>query len=1117
MGISKDIKRVVVLGSGPIVIGQACEFDYSGTQACKALMQRGLEVILINSNPATIMTDPETATRVYIEPLTSVFVEDILRKERPSHLIPTLGGQTALNLALELDKKGVLRELGIGLLGAKPEVIRKAENREEFRQLLESIGAGYPESELVRSFKQGMEVARGMTFPLVLRPNYTLGGGGSGVAHSIEEYERKLVQALRESPTSEVLVERSLLGWCEFELEVMRDSKGTFVVVCSVENMDPCGVHTGDSCSVSPQQTLSDVEYQAMRDEAGRIISAVGVETGGANIQFAVHPKTRKRLVIEMNPRVSRSSALASKATGFPIAKVAALVAVGLTMDDIRNDITGGATPSCYEPALDYVVFKIPRFDFEKFEGSKDVLNTQMKSVGEVMGIGRVFLEACMKAVVSLEKHDDLLVGVDDFSLKNLTYPNSRRLYSILEAFRRGHSVQQVQEWTQIHPWFLEQFYKLIVLEKQIKAQAGKLTFKDTQKSKKVCDITQNIQKKDIKESIQDDITGETKEGVKESIRQAKRFGVSDFMLAHWYNKSEEQIRSFRHSYSIVPAFYQVDTCAGEFASSTPYYYSTYWHSGAIGKSTDEALGNTTTDINTTSGSQEGQVKNGNFILILGSGPNRIGQGIEFDYSCVRSVRSIKRAGYRAVMVNSNPETVSTDYDTADVLFFEPLTKEHVIEVLRFISPIGFVAQVGGQTPIGLAKPLVKEGFKLIGTKVRDIDRAEDRGQFVSLCTDLGLRVPKAGVATDISSAITVSKYVGYPLLCRPSYVLGGRRMEMIENESELRSYFSRYQHFISQENPCLMDQFLEGLEVDVDLVCGVDWVVIGGIVEHIEGTGVHSGDSMGVLPPQRLKQVIWEKIEKCSALLARNLNILGFLNLQLAIKDDCIYVLEANPRSSRSMPYVSKATGIPLADLAVKAMLKFKAKDITPSQYNWKACKQVCVKGVVFPFKKFEDVDSILGPEMKSIGEVMGRSKSYPVALLKALAGMGLSVPKSGEVFLSLRDKDKKLLLPVARQLVDMGYSLSATGGTFRCLTDAGIACLRVKKVHEGRPHCVDRIRSGKVAFVINTTSGRRSIEISFSIRRSCLDQGVPCITQRDAAVAVVSALYESSKSLSL
>ena len=1053
MPVKKDIKKVVILGSGPIVIGQACEFDYSGTQALKALMERGLEVILINSNPATIMTDPEMATRVYIEPLKAEFIQPILKKEKPSALIPTLGGQTALNLALELERKNILKNLNIRLLGASSKVIRRAENREEFRQILKEVGAGYPESVLVKNFKQGIKVAHTIPFPLVLRPNYTLGGAGSGVAHSLEEYEKKLIIALKESPTGEVLVEKSLLGWKEFELEVMQDGAGTFVVVCSVENMDPCGVHTGDSISVSPQQTLSDREYQDMRDEARKIVSAVGVKTGGANIQFAIHPRTRERLVIEMNPRVSRSSALASKATGFPIAKIAALLAVGLNMDEIPNDITG-TTPSCYEPAMDYVVVKIPRFDFEKFEGAKDVLNTQMKSVGEVMGLGRTFLESFMKALLSLEKHRGFLAKAD-FSEKKLAYPNSRRIYSLLQAFRENKTLQQIHEWTQIDPWFLEQFQRFVQFEKKIKSTEKALT--------------------------------------PENIFLSKRMGVPDFLLAHWTGKKEKDIRRLRWKQNIVPAFYKVDTCAGEFASETPYYYSTYW-GGRLQKKAKKSANKK--------------------VVILGSGPNRIGQGIEFDYSCVRSVRKLKSLNYQTVMINSNPETVSTDYDTSDQLFFEPLTAEHCIEVLKFVQPLGFLAQMGGQTPIELSPSLVEENGVIIGSSLKSMDIAEDRVRFSALCSRLGFKVPKAGRAGKVTEALKAVQRTGFPVICRPSYVLGGRRMEIMENTEELKNYFQKHKLFISSQNPCLMDEFLENyIEVDVDMVCGPDWTIIGGIMEHIESAGVHSGDSMGVLPPQRLKEETCEKIEKLSVQLARHLKIRGFLNLQLAVKKDEIYILEANPRSSRSLPFLSKASGLALVDLGVVGMLGWPAKKVEPEQYNWKEQKGICVKGVVFPFKKFADVDSLLGPEMKSIGEVMGRGKDYPSALLKALYSAGMSLPQKGEVFLSLRDKDKEELFPVAKQLKEMGYTLSATGGTAQFLSARKVDCLRVKKVREGRPHCVDRIRSGQVALVINTTSGRKSMESSFSIRRSCVDYGIPCITESHLAEALLLALDKLRK----
>jgi carbamoyl-phosphate synthase large subunit len=1038
-----DLKKVVILGSGPIVIGQACEFDYSGTQACKALMKEGLDVILINSNPATIMTDKEIATRVYIEPLKLPYVEKILRLEKPDAIIPTLGGQTALNLALELDKSGILKELNIEMLGATPTVIRAAEDREKFRAILDDVGALYPRSEMVRTFEQGIAVADQLGFPLILRPNYTLGGGGGGVAYSLEEYKIKIAQALHESPTSEVLVEESMLGWQEFELEVMRDRIGTFVVICTIENFDPCGVHTGDSITVAPQQTLSDKAYQAMRDEARKIIEAVGVQTGGANIQFAVEPKSGTRKVIEMNPRVSRSSALASKATGFPIAKIAALLAIGYELSEIRNDVTG-TTPCCYEPALDYVVTKIPRFAFEKFPGTKDYLTTQMRSVGEVMGIGRTFKESLQKAISSLEENEMGAYPVV-FDRALLGHPNSKRLYQVYQAFREELSVEEVFGITQITPWFLEQIETIIKFENKLKS--------------KPLDIS--------------------------ALRQAKRLGFSDAAVARHTGNSVDQVREQRWKHGIVPAYLQVDTCAGEFKSETPYFYSTY-------HSERESLKFPTP-----------------MIALLGSGPNRIGQGVEFDYSCVRSVRQFQKSGYKVAMINSNPETVSTDYDTSDALFFEPLTYEHVLEILQFIKPEGFVAQLGGQTPINLAYRLVQAGCKLLGSSLEAIDLAEDRGRFAKICQELNFQIPRSGMATTLQDAGEIADRIGYPIICRPSYVLGGRRMEIVQNIDELKVYFDRHGSYISEDAPCLMDQFLDSaLEVDVDLVRGSDWTVIGGVVEHIEAAGVHSGDSMGVVPPQRLKRETADKIEEQSRRLAERLNILGFLNLQLAVQSDQIFMLEANPRSSRSVPFIAKATGVPLVDLGVKAMLEMKSSEVNPSQYDWRRFPGVSVKGVVFPFKKFPDSDSILGPEMKSTGETMGRGKDYPEAILKAVIASDLNLPTEGEVFLSLREKDKPDLMPLIQNLCEMGFTLSATQGTASFLKDQGIPCEQVKKVHEGRPHCVDRIRSGQIAFVINTTSGRTSIEASFGIRRSCVDYSIPCITESDAAKAFVLAL---------
>lgn len=1044
MALNPKYKKVLILGSGPIVIGQACEFDYSGTQACKALRSLGIEVVLINSNPATIMTDPDVAHKVYIEPLKVPFVEKILEKEKPDAIIPTLGGQTALNLGLELSSLGILKRLGIEMIGATAEVIRAAEDREQFRQILKNLGAKYPKSEMVRNLKEGMDAAKIIGFPIILRPNYTLGGGGGGIAYSLEEYERMIAKALSESPTSEVLVEESILGWKEFELEVMRDSKGVFVTICSIENLDPCGVHTGDSITIAPQQTLSERAYQDMRDEARKILDAVGLECGGANIQFAVHPDSGKRVVIEMNPRVSRSSALASKATGFPIAKIAAMLAVGFTLEEITNDVTK-STPSCYEPALDYVVTKIPRFAFEKFNGSKDLLSTQMKSVGEVMSIGRTFKESLQKAIVSMETH----TGFEEvnFLPEKLSYPNSQRLFHLAQAFRQGLTIDQVYELTQINRWFLHQIHDLIDLEKQV-VQQGSLDA--------------------------------------DFLLTLKKNGFSDARIAQLLKTSEVTIREKRKSWKIHPGFYQVDTCAGEFESKTPYYYSTYWtnHRPEIKAARKP-------------------------IMILGSGPNRIGQGIEFDYCCVRGVKAFQKNGYPVAMVNSNPETVSTDYDTSDFLFFEPLVPEYLLEIASLIDPQGVVVQLGGQTPINVAKDLQAAGLHLMGSSLNTIDLAEDRSRFKKVCDELGLQVPQAGVASDVNTALKVAEEIGYPIICRPSYVLGGRRMEVIENGEELTEYFQKHAPVISSSAPCFMDQFLEGaLEVDVDVVRGVDWCFVGGVIEHIEAAGVHSGDSMGVIPPQRLKNPVLDSIEEVCKKLANKLEVLGHMNAQLALKDNVIYVLEANPRCSRTVPFVAKAARLPLVDLGVQAVLGVKKSELNLEAYNYRNLAQVCVKGVVFPFNKFTDSDSILGPEMKSTGESMGRGADYGEALWKAFISSHHRLSQKGEIFLSLREKDKESLLPVIQGLQNLGYTFSATLGTAKFLFEKGIDCIPVKKVHEGRPHCVDRIRSGKVAMVINTTSGRLSIDASFQIRRSCTDYGVPCITEDHAAEALLLAL---------
>ncbi len=1037
-----QFKKVVLFGSGPIVIGQACEFDYSGTQACKALKELGLEVVLINSNPATIMTDPDVADRVYVEPLTVKYVEKILEKEMPDAVIPTLGGQTALNLAMDLDKQNVFTRLGIKVLGATPQVILNAEDRALFNEILDEVEAKYAQSVQVKEFKHGVEIIKDFSFPVILRPNFTLGGGGGGVAYSLEEYKSKLAFALSESPTSEVLVEQSLLGWKEFELEVMRDHKGTFVVICSIENIDPCGVHTGDSITVAPQQSLSDQEYQEMRDEAKKILERVGVETGGANIQFAVNPANGERIVIEMNPRVSRSSALASKATGFPIAKIAAQLAVGLSLDEISNDITK-STPACFEPALDYVVTKIPKFTFEKFSGSEDALTTQMKSVGEVMSLGRTFKESFGKALLGLEEDP---CGYKKVNLKegSDSYPSSQRIYHIFESLRRGATVEDLYERTWITPWFLDQFKEIVDHEALLKKEGLNLS----------------------------------------NYVEAKKMGSSDNHIADLLGVKLESIKAFRSENHVHPGYFKVDTCAGEFESHTPYFYSTY-HT-EVSEVDLENLQKT--------------------VLIIGGGPNRIGQGIEFDYGCVRGVQAFQKMGFNVAMLNSNPETVSTDYDTSDALFFEPLHEEYLLAALKELKPVGVVCQLGGQTPIGLARAVENSGVPIIGTSLEKMDLAEDRAQFIEVLKKLGATWPKSKMVSNIENSKVFAGQVGYPLMCRPSYVLGGRRMEIITNEQELEKYFTNYSADISEDKPCLLDQFLEGaLEVDVDLIRSSNGsTLIGGIVEHIEAAGVHSGDSMGVIPPQRLKAPTLARIEGLAKDMAQALDIQGFLNLQLAIKDDEIFVIEANPRSSRTVPFISKATGIPLVDIGVQAML---GKELSKVP-DWKELAEVCVKGVVFPFKKFPQSDSILGPEMKSTGESMGRAATYDEALLKAMISSGVLFPQKGEVFLSLRDKDKSELFSLAQNLFEMGFTLSATGGTADYFNSNGLECLKVKKVDEGRPHCVDRIRSGDVALVINTTSGRKAVNASFSIRRSCIDFSIPCITESDAAEAFILAL---------
>jgi carbamoyl-phosphate synthase large subunit len=1036
----EDIKRVLLIGSGPIVIGQACEFDYSGTQACKALREEGYEVILVNSNPATIMTDPESAHRVYIEPLEVEYLEKIIEKERPQALIPTLGGQTALNAAMKLHEAGILKKYNVELLGASVEAIKKAEDRELFKNIMKEIGAKVPNSFTVHSLEEGKRAASKLGFPIILRPSFTMGGSGGGIAYDEKQFEEMLKFGLRESPTTEVLVEESALGWKEYELEVMRDTAGTFVVICSIENFDPMGVHTGDSITIAPAMTLTDREYQAMRDEARKVIDAIGVATGGANIQFAVNPKNGDRIVIEMNPRVSRSSALASKATGFPIAKIAAKLAVGFHLDELLNDITK-STPSCFEPSIDYVVTKIPRFNFEKFPGVQDTLTTQMKSVGEVMAIGRTFKESFQKALASMESGTG---GFDEveFSEAKLIQPSSQRIFYVAQAFREGYSIEKINELTKITPWFLNQIKTIVDEEKNISVEYIKS---------------------------------------EENLKRLKKFGFTDSRIANLCGVKQSVITSRRHAAGIRPGFWTVDTCAGEFQSNTPYYYSTYHTTPAK------------------------SLKLKNAVVVLGSGPNRIGQAIEFDYGCVQGIKALRQNGNIAIMINSNPETVSTDYDTSDYLFFEPLTLEHIVEVLNFIEPIGVCVQLGGQTPINLAEHIQKSGFNIIGSNIGTIEAAEDRNKFSQICRTLGLRLPKHMTATTGNAAIEAAKTVGFPVICRPSFVLGGRKMEILDSIDEMAGYLDRLGGSMTEEAPLLIDQFLEdALEVDVDLVSDGEKVLIGGIVEHIEGAGVHSGDSMGVLPPQRLSTAVLDEVEKLSRELALALKVKGHLNLQLAVKDGDVYVLEANPRSSRSVPFVSKATGIPLVKIGITAQL---GQPLHVTSY-WRNTKNISVKGVVFPFKKFLEADTLLGPEMRSTGESMGRAASYPEALEKAFVGAGVLIPKTGNVFLSIRDRDKREAIKFAKALIECRFKIFATSGTAAFLNEQGLEVSPVNKVKQGSPHCVDFIREGKIQMVINTTSGARSVRDSFSIRRSCVERNIPCLTELSAVEAFISVL---------
>jgi carbamoyl-phosphate synthase large subunit len=1064
-----DISKILLIGSGPIVIGQGCEFDYSGTQACKALREEGYTVVLVNSNPATIMTDPETADAIYIEPLSVEFIELIIKKERPDAILPTMGGQTALNLAVELSESGVLDRYKVELIGAKLHAIKKAEDRELFKKAMRNIGLEVPKSAAVTSIQDGLDIIEHLGFPVILRPAFTLGGTGGGIAYNIEEYRELLEKGLKLSPVNQVLVEESVIGWKEYELEVMRDKKDNVVIVCSIENFDPMGVHTGDSITVAPAQTLSDKEYQRMRDAAIAVIREIGVDTGGSNIQFAVDPQNGRMVLVEMNPRVSRSSALASKATGFPIAKIAAKLAVGYSLDEIKNDITR-ETPASFEPAIDYVVTKIPRFTFEKFPDADPTLTTQMKSVGEVMSIGRTFKESLQKALRSLEI-DCSGFEPRDNSVKEirarLKTPNAERIWYIAQALRQGISIEEVYSLTWVDPWFLNNMMQIIRMEERISSEARR-----PESTEEKCAV----------------------------LRQAKEYGFSDKRIAALTGETEKNVRDFRKRNGLRPVYKLVDTCAAEFEAYTPYLYSTYEKPFYTLNAPTPPLvkgGAIECEANPT-----GRKK----VVILGSGPNRIGQGIEFDYCCVHAVFALRELGYETIMVNCNPETVSTDYDTADRLYFEPLTIEDVLNIIEVEQPEGVIVQFGGQTPLRLAVPLENEGVRILGTSPYSIDRAEDRRKFKELLHKLELKQAESDTAMSIDEAIAVAAKIGYPVMVRPSYVLGGRAMEIVYDEGSMTDYMRKAVK-ASPEHPILIDKYLEdAIEVDVDAIADGFDVVIGGVMEHIEEAGIHSGDSACSIPPYSLSPLIVGEIRKQAKALARELDVKGLMNVQFAVKEGEIFVLEVNPRGSRTIPYVSKATGVPLAKLAAKVMLGKTLKELGLTKE--KELTHVAVKEAVFPFDRFPGVDTILGPEMKSTGEVMGIDEDFGLAYAKAQAASYNKVPTSGKIIISVKDKDKPHTVEIAKKLVDMGFSLIATRGTAQFLKLNGIEMEVINKVTEGRPHIVDLIKNRQVSFIINTVTGTQAQRDSLSIRRSALQFKVPYTTTISGARAVIKAI---------
>ena len=1049
-----DIESVLIIGAGPIVIGQACEFDYSGTQACKALQEEGYRVILANSNPATIMTDPSSADAVYIEPIHWRTLERIIERERPDALLPTMGGQTGLNCALDLVRHGVLEKYGVELIGASRDAIDMAEDRERFRDAMREIGLEVPKADVAKDLDRAWEIQAEVGFPTIVRPSFTLGGSGGGIAYNREEFEEIVSRGLDQSPTTEVLLEESVLGWKEFEMEVVRDHNDNCIIVCSIENLDPMGIHTGDSITVAPSQTLTDKEYQLMRDASIDVLRKIGVDTGGSNVQFAVNPEDGRLIIIEMNPRVSRSSALASKATGFPIAKVAAKLAVGYTLDELRNEITGGATPASFEPSIDYVVTKVPRFTFEKFPQANDRLTTQMKSVGEVMAIGRTFQESLQKALRGLETGTDGLNPVcgqvrtkeqREALHRELRMAGAQRIWYVADAFRHGLDLEEVGDLTGIDLWFLAQICDLVKEEGRIEARGA------------------------------DGLTADR-------MWQLKRKGFSDSRIGDLIGWSENEVRTKRYEYNLKPVFKRVDTCAAEFVSHTAYLYSTY------------------------ESECESDPSSARKIMILGGGPNRIGQGIEFDYCCVHAAFALKEAGFETIMVNCNPETVSTDFDTSDRLYFEPLTLEDVLAIVDREQPLGVIVQYGGQTPLKLARPLEAAGVPIIGTSPDSIDLAEDRERFQQLIERLGLRQPANRTARTTAEAVEMAADVGYPLVVRPSYVLGGRAMEIVYEEDDLRQYMGEAVS-VSNESPVLLDRFLDlAVEVDVDAVCDGEQVIVGGIMEHVEQAGIHSGDSGCCLPPFTLSAETEQALEEQVASMARALGVVGIMNTQFAIHNGTIYVLEVNPRASRTIPFVSKATGQPFAKIAAKAMagMTFREQGVEfnarPPYYS--------VKESVFPFIKFPEADPILGPEMKSTGEVMGTGRSFGEAYAKAQAASGVSLPRGGTALISVRDPDKPAAVRLGHVLSGRGFEIVATGGTARALVEGGVRCRRINKVREGRPHVVDMIKNDEISLIVNTTEGKQAIKESHSIRVAAVHRKVTYYTTLPAAAATCDAL---------